>query len=134
MNHKQLNSELRDFCRKLIDDGYNKSQICSLLLGQQKLPMFTQFISDDDRNFGIAVLSNIFDIFGYELQVVPVLKETDEDPKITDLKNRFIENYQIMLTEGLSNQEKMKIEKEGKVQQAITNVALELFQKIISKD
>ena len=134
MNHKQLNSELRDFCRKLIDDGYNKSQICSLLLGQQKLPMFTQFIDSNDRNFGIAVLSNIFDIFGYELQVVPVLKETDEDPKITDLKNRFIENYQIMLTEGLSNQEKMKIEKEGKVQQAITNVALELFQKIISKD
>jgi len=134
MNHKQLNSELRDFCRKLIDDGYNKSQICSLLLGQQKLPMFTQFINSDDRNFGIVVLSNIFDIFGYELQVVPVLKETEEDPKITDLKNRFIENYQIMLTEGLSNQEKMKIEKEGKVQQAITNVALELFQKIITKD
>ena len=81
-----------------------------------------------------SLKTNIFDIFGYELQVVPVLKETDEDPKITDLKNRFIENYQIMLTEGLSNQEKMKIEKEGKVQQAITNVALELFQKIISKD
>jgi len=131
MNHKELNSELRDFCRKLIDDGYNKSQICSLLLGQQKLPMFTQFIDSDDRNFGIVVLSNIFEIFGYELQVIPVLKDVEEDPKITDLKNRFIENYRIMLTEGLSNQEKMKVEKEGKVQQAITNVALELFQKII---
>jgi len=131
MNHKELNSELRDFCRKLIDDGYNKSQICSLLLGQQKLPMFTQFIDSDDRNFGIVVLSNIFEIFGYELQVVPVLKDVEEDPKITDLKNRFIENYRIMLTEGLSNQEKMKVEREGKVQQAITNVALELFQKII---
>ena len=131
MNHKELNSELRDFCRKLIDDGYNKSQICSLLLGQQKLPMFTQFIDSDDRNFGIVVLSNIFEIFGYELQVVPVLKDFEEDPKITDLKNRFIENYRIMLTEGLSNQEKIKVEREGKVQQAITNVALELFQKII---
>ena len=85
MNHKELNTELRDFCQKLIDDGYNKSQLCSLLLGQQKLPMFTQFIENQDRNFGIGVLSNIFEIFGYELQVVPVLKTTAEDPKITDL-------------------------------------------------
>lgn len=133
MNHKELNTELRDFCQKLIDDGYNKSQLCSLLLGQQKLPMFTQFIENQDRNFGIGVLSNIFEIFGYELQVVPVLKTTAEDPKITDLKNRFIENYRIMLSEGLANQENVKVEREGKVQQAITDVALELFKKIIVK-
>ncbi|MBT3298708.1 hypothetical protein HN385_07290 [archaeon] len=133
MNHKELNTELRDFCQKLIDDGYNKSQLCSLLLGQQKLPMFTQFIENQDRNFGIGVLSNIFEIFGYELQVVPVLKTNAEDPKITDLKNRFIENYRIMLSEGLANQENVKVEREGKVQQAITDVALELFKKIIVK-
>ena len=133
MNHKELNTELRDFCQKLIDDGYNKSQLCSLLLGQQKLPMFTQFIENQDRNFGIGVLSNIFEIFGYELQVVPVLKTNAEDPKITDLKNRFIEHYRIMLSEGLANQENVKVEREGKVQQAITDVALELFKKIIVK-
>ena len=133
MNHKELNTELRDFCQKLIDDGYNKSQLCSLLLGQQKLPMFTQFIENQNRNFGIGVLSNIFEIFGYELQVVPVLKTNAEDPKITDLKNRFIENYRIMLSEGLANQENVKVEREGKVQQAITDVALELFKKIIVK-
>ena len=133
MNHKELNTELRDFCQKLIDDGYNKSQLCSLLLGQQKLPMFTQFIENQDRNFGIGVLSNIFEIFGYELQVVPVLKTNAEDPKITDLKNRFIENYRIMLSKGLANQENVKVEREGKVQQAITDVALELFKKIIVK-
>jgi hypothetical protein len=133
MNHKELNTELRDFCQKLIDDGYNKSQLCSLLLGQQKLPMFTQFIENQDRNFGIGVLSNIFEIFGYELQVVPVLKTNAEDPKITDLKNRFIENYRIILSEGLANQENVKVEREGKVQQAITDVALELFKKIIVK-
>ena len=133
MNHKELNTELRDFCQKLIDDGYNKSQLCSLLLGQQKLPMFTQFIENQDRNFGIGVLSNIFEIFGYELQVVPVLKTNAEDPKITDLKNRFIENYRIMLSEGLANQENVIVEREGKVQQAITDVALELFKKIIVK-
>jgi hypothetical protein len=131
MNHVEINAELRDFCQQLIDDGYTKSQICSLLLGQQKLPMFTQFMESDNRNFGIGVLSNIFEIFGYELQIVPVLKDTPEDSKITDLKNRFTENYRMMLTEGLSNQERTKIEKESKVQQAITDVALDLFNKII---
>jgi len=131
MNHVEINTELRNFCQQLIDDGYTKSQICTLLLGQQKLPMFTQFMESESRNFGIGVLSNIFDIFGYELLIVPVLKDTTEDPKITELKNRFTENYRIMLTEGLSNQERTKIEKESKVQQAITDVALELFNKII---
>jgi len=131
MNHVEINAELRDFCQQLIDDGYTKSQICSLLLGQQKLPMFTQFMESNSRNFGIGVLSNIFEIFGYELQIIPVLKETPEDPKITELKNRFTENYRMMLTEGLSNQERTKIEKESKVQQAITDVALDLFNKII---
>jgi hypothetical protein len=133
MNHKELNTELRDFCQKLIDDGYNRSQICSLLLGQQKLPMFIQFIENQNRNFGIGVLSNIFEIFGYELQIIPVLKTMSEDPKITDLKNRFTENYRIMFSEGLANQENVKVEREGKVQQAITDVALELFKKIIVK-
>jgi hypothetical protein len=131
MDYTALNRELRNFCLKLIDDGYTKSQLCSVLLGQQKLPMFTQFIEDNNRNFGISVLSNIFEIFGYDLSIVPVLKESSEEPKITEMKNRFIENYRLMLTEGLSNQEKTKTEKEGKVQQAITDVALELFQKII---
>jgi hypothetical protein len=131
MNHIELNTELRDFCQKLIDDGYNKSQLCSLLLGQQKLPMFTQFMENQNRNFGIGVLSNVFEIFGYELQVVPVLKTTDDDPRITDLKNRFIENYRIIFSEGLANQENVKVEREGKVQQAITDVALELFKKIV---
>lgn len=131
MDHIAMNAELRDFCKKMIDDGYNKSQLCSLLLGQQKLPMFTQFMDSDKRNFGIGVLSNIFEIFGYELSIVPVLKDSDEDPKITELKNRFVENYHIMLTEGLSNQEKNKVIKDGQVQQAITDIAVQLFQKII---
>jgi len=131
MNHIELNAELRNFCQKLIDDGYTKSQICALLLGGQKVPMFTNFLENSDRNFGINVLSNIFEIFGYELQVIPVLKSNSLDPKLVELKNRFIENYHMMLTEGLSNQEKVKVEREGKVQQAITDVALELFKKII---
>lgn len=132
MTHTELNAELRDFCQKLLDDGYSKSQLCSIILGQQKLPMFNQFIDNKDRNFGIGVLSNIFEIFGYDLMIIPVLKSSNGDiPKITELKNRFVENYRIMLTEGLSNQEKVKVEQVEKVEQAITNIALDLFKKII---
>lgn len=132
MNYVDLNTELRDFCQKLIDDGYSKSQICTLLLGQQKLPMFSQFLENQERNFGIGVLAQIFEIFDYELAVVPILKNGDDENKLTELYNRFVENYRLKLTEGLSNQEKVdgRTTKDGKVQKAITDIALEMFKEI----
>jgi len=136
MQYTDLNAELRTFCKQLIDDGYTKSQVCSLILGQQKLPMFSDFLESETRNFGIGVLAQIFDIFGYELTIVPVLKDSEEDPKITDFNNRFIENYRLMLTEGLANQQTTETKRsgpDGKVQQAIKDVALELFQQITQR-
>jgi len=136
MQYTHLNAELRTFCKQLIDDGYTKSQVCSLILGQQKLPMFSDFLESETRNFGIGVLAQIFDIFGYELTIVPVLKDSEEDPKITDFNNRFIENYRLMLTEGLANQQTTETKRsgpDGKVQQAIKDVALELFQQITQR-
>jgi hypothetical protein len=135
MNHIELNAELRDFCKKLINDGYNKSQLCSLILGQQKLPMLSQFIENDDRNFGIGVLSQIFEIFGYELKVVPVLKDSNEDPKFVESYTKFIENYHMMFSEGLANQEAAEIrgERESKVATAINEVAIAMFNQITQK-
>jgi hypothetical protein len=135
MDYVELNAELRDFCTKLVNDGYNKSQICSLLLGQQKLPMFSAFLESENRNFGIGVLAQIFDIFGYRLDLVPVLKDSEEEPRFTELNNRFTENYHLMLTEGLANQEKTdgRSERTGEVQQAITDIALEMFKKITNQ-
>lgn len=133
MDYIELNTELRDFCKQIINDGYNKSQVCSLLLGQQKLPMFSQFLENEDRNFGIGVLSQIFDIFGYKLEVVPVLKSgTEEIPKLTENYNKFIENYRMMISEGLANQEAAEISsgREGKVATAINTIALQMFQQI----
>lgn len=133
MLYTELNSELRGFCKQLIDDGYTKSQICNILLGQQKLPMFSSFIENEDRNFGIGVLSQIFEIFGYDLMVIPVLRDSEESPKITDLKNKFIQNYRVMLTEGLANQKNEENKKSTKVQQAIKDVAIDLFQQITQR-
>lgn len=133
MDHIEFNAELRDFCKKLINDGYNKSQLCSLILGQQKLPMLSQFIDNNDRNFGIGVLSQIFEIFGYELKIVPVLIGSEVDPKLVEAYTKFIENYHMMFAEGLANQEAAaegKGERESKVATAITDIAMEMFQQI----
>ena len=136
MDYIEMNTELRDFCKQLVNDGYNKSQVCSLLLGQQKLPMFSQFLDNEDRNFGIGVLSQIFDIFGYKLEVVPVLKSSNEDaPNLTENYTKFIENYRMMVSEGLSNQEAADISsgREGKVSIAINEVAMKMFHEITKK-
>jgi hypothetical protein len=136
MDHSKLNAELRDFCKKLVNDGYNKSQLCSIILGQQMLPMLSKFLENDDRNFGIGVLSRIFDVFGYELKIVPVLKGTPDDPKLNEAYTKFIENYHMMFSEGLANQEAAnegKGERESKVATAINQVALEMFQQITQR-
>lgn len=136
MDHIELNAELREFCKQLISDGYAKSQIAGIILGQQKLPMFTQFLESDTRNFGIGVLSNIFDIFGYKLEVVPVLKTENESEtiNITENYNKFVENYHMLMSEGLANQETVDRERESKVSVAITDVAMKMFQQILNKD
>ncbi len=137
MDYIQLNEELRNFCKQLINDGYTKSQICSIVLGQQKLPMFNQFIEDENRNFGIGVLSQIFDVLGYTLDIVPVMKSENDDDMFSEFYNKFKENYHLIMIEGLTNQEKNKdfvgSGRDSKVQQAITDVALDMFNKILQK-
>jgi hypothetical protein len=137
MDHFELNLELRDFCKKLISDGYSKSQICSVILGQQRMPMFTQFLDNETRNFGVGVLSQIFDVFGYRLEIVPILKTNEEEIEninITENFNKFIENYHMLMSEGLANQETAERgDRESKVATAITDLALDMFQKIVNK-
>lgn len=134
MDHVELNAELRDFCKQLISDGYSKSQICSIILGQQKMPMFSQFLENETRNFGIGVLSQIFDIFGYKLEIVPVLKTEKNEPietvNVTENNNKFVENYHLLMSEGLANQETMEHTRESKVSTAITDIAMNMFQNI----
>lgn len=136
MDYVDMNTELKNFCNQLVNDGYNKTQICKLILGQQNVPRFTQFLEDDDKNFGIKVLAQIFDTFGYRLDIVPVLKTvTDEDPKTTECYNKFFENYHMMMSEGLSNQENSenKVGRSNTVSLAINDVALQMFQQITQK-
>jgi hypothetical protein len=136
MDYIELNTELRNFCKQIINDGYNKSQVCSLLLGQQKLPMFSQFLENESRNFGIGVLAQIFDIFGYKLEVVPVLKTNNGDSlKLVENYNKFIENYRLMISEGLANQEAADVSsgRDNKVATAINVLAMQMFEQITQK-
>jgi len=133
MDYVELNTELKNFCNQLVNDGYNKTQICKLILGQQNVPRFTQFLEDEDKNFGIKVLAQIYDTFGYKLEIVPVLKTNyEEDPKATECYNKFFENYHNMMSEGLANQENVenKVGRSNTVSLAINDVALQMFQQI----
>lgn len=132
----ELNNEIREFCRKLINDGYTKSQICGLLLGSQKLPMFSQFLDNDNRNFGLSVLSGMLDAFGYKLELVPVLKESsNQEPKLNELNAKFLENYKFILMENLNNNTVRKDnEKKTLFQKAVGDLVSDIIANIITDD
>jgi hypothetical protein len=134
MNYIELNNELRQFFKKLIADGHIKTKICSLILGQQKLPMFTTFLEDDDRNFGIKVLTQIFENMGYELKIVPVPKNEKSNDTLNEIYKNFQNEYQHTLIDGLANmQNENPTGKKSVVADAITQLSERLFSEIIDK-
>lgn len=132
----ELNNEIREFCRKLINDGYTKSQICGLLLGPQKLPMFSQFLENDNRNFGLSVLSGMLGAFGYKLELIPVLKNSsNQEPKLNELNTKFLENYKFILMENLNNNTVRKdSERESSIQKTVSNLVSDIIANIITDD
>ena len=130
MDYQQLNAELRDFCNRLVDDGHSKTKLCSLLLGQSKVPMFSEFLQNPDRNFGLSVLSQMLDGLGYSIELVPLSRDTEE-PKLNSLTRVFLENYQLRIMEGLDNSVvRKKTEKEGTVQKSLVDISNQLFESL----
>jgi hypothetical protein len=131
MDQRELNMELRNFINQLISDGYLKSPICNVILGPQKIPMLTQFLEDEDRNFGLKVLTNIFSAFGYKLRLVPV-KDDDENANFDEYYETFLSEYRTMLVETLDSNEKQKqsVGRKGKVASAIDKLANKIFDDL----
>lgn len=133
MDYIELNAELRNFCKRLINDGYTKSHLCTLLLGSQKMPMFTQFLDNENRNFGLSVLSKIFEAFDYKLEILPISNENKNETKpiLNEINNKFLENYKFILMDNLTNKKVIKREgREGTVDKSISDIVSDIIDNI----
>lgn len=100
MHHLEFNALVREICKDLIIDGYKKSKLCKVMLGQHNQPMFENFISKE-KNFGIGVLSRIMENFDYELIILPVKKSEKNDLKqfIDDKDQQFYNDIKSQIRE-----------------------------------
>lgn len=139
LNQIQFNDSLRQYCQEMLNEGFTKNQLCSFMLGPQKSPMFSAFLENEDRQFGLKVLSDIFSQFGYELKVVPVKKDSqspEEEEYFENIYNEFETDYRKILMEALEDpniKSRPRPTNSGKVARNISSIADDIFQEISQK-
>jgi len=107
MKFSEYNDSIRNILIQLINDGYNKHQICKSTLGAQRGPQFESFLTE--KNLGIKPLSRLIDSLDYELHLVPIPKGNNEKLQIvSDLSNNFEDDFKFNLIEVLEDVKKNK--------------------------
>lgn len=102
MTVNELNDKLRDIFKSKLDNGYTKSNICSLVLGTSGFAQFENFITDD-KTFGFKPLQRIAEAFGYDLHVILLPNEdVDNVNAVNQLNDQFLESADHLLDNGLS--------------------------------
>ncbi len=101
MKVETLNNFLRTLFKNLINDGYKKRHICSLILSSQAEPQLEGFLQG--RDFGIKPLTKIIDAFGYDLYLVVVPKEDQEiRNNINEANNQVLQDCKSKLINALN--------------------------------
>ena len=129
MTHEELNKKVREICKDLIVDGCKKSQLCKVLLGQHNQPMFENFLKD--KNFGITVLNRMMENFDYELVVVPVKRNSNNNIQdvIQQNDNEFINQFKTILRDST---ETLQLHNNARPSKHINTIASELLEKILA--
>ncbi len=100
MIHVEYSEVLRNLFKELLDDGYNKKQIATVVLGPQRGNQFNKFMKGGF--LGLVPLTKILDSIEYNLHLVAIPKtQTEETEKITKLTEDFIEDLRFNLVEYL---------------------------------
>lgn len=79
MNFKQFNIMIRELFKQLINEGYDKSIVCSCTLGVFAKILFDRIVNEEKDITNIP-MERLLDRFGYDLLIIPV-KSTDDKTK-----------------------------------------------------
>lgn len=102
MNIGELNAGMRDFFKKLEEDGHNKNALCKITLGPSFTPQFTKFMNGTD--LGLNPLTRMFQGLGFDIHIVPVKQG---DTSINDIfDNQFMQvlDVESNITSFLNNE------------------------------
>jgi hypothetical protein len=128
MQVEQINSIFREIFNELINDGYKKSNVCSITLGSSNVPQFDSFIKGTD--FGIKPLQRIIENQGFNFKIIISPKESPEISKFVDDVNvESLKDIKSIMLKTLDNENSIKLASIPKTG-IIAGVTNDIFEEI----
>ena len=113
MTSDKFNEYLREIFKSLVSDGFKKSDISSATFGLNKQDQFIKF-TFNDRNMGLKPLNPIFNDIGFELHLVPIVKNDYKSKELVDnITNESFYAFKMMLLDFLERKKESKIRKDN---------------------
>lgn len=129
MQVEQINSIFREIFSELINDGYKKSNVCSITLGSSNVPQFDSFIKGTD--FGFKPLQRIIENQGFNFKIIISPKESPEISKfIEDVNVESLKEIKAIMLKTLDNENSIKLASIPKTG-VIAGVTNDIFEEII---
>ena len=112
MNIHRFNVELREILLGLVSDGFKQKDITSMTFGTNRQDQLTGFLGG--RDISGKPLNRIFDIFGFDIHLVPVPKKSYEDKEMLDtMAQNALESIQISMVNYLDGVVRQKRKKKN---------------------
>ncbi len=129
MQIEQINEFFREIFNELINDGYKKSNICSITLGSSNVPQFDSFIKGTD--FGIKPLQRIVENQGFEFKILISPKNNKEISKfVNDVNEESFKEIKSTMIKTLDNENSVKLASVPKTG-IIAEICENLFNEIV---
>jgi len=129
MQVEQINSIFREIFSELINDGYKKSNVCSITLGGSNVPQFDSFMKGTD--FGIKPLQRIIENQGFNFKIIISPKESPEITKFVEEVNvESLKEIKGTMLKTLDNENSIRLASIPKTG-VIAGVTNDIFEEIV---
>ena len=112
MNIRRFNVELREMLLGLISDGFRQKDVTSMTFGANRQDQLTGFLNG--RDISGRPLGRIFDVFGFDIHLVPVPKKNYKEKEMLDsMAQNALESIQISMVDYLDGVVRQKRRKKN---------------------
>lgn len=120
MQSDRFNEKLRSIFQKLINDGFSKTDVANVSLGATRIDQLNGFLSG--TNLGIKPLVKIFNLMGYTLHLVPIVKKDQNlEKKINEITFKGFDSIEWLLFDYLQK----KMNEQLQTRKSSTTIMLE---------